>query len=373
MSVTRPITPSDEALTRVAVRYAVALRLGGTAACAIAAPLAAPRVPAVLWAVLLVLAVWAGVFAYALPRSPGPLPVVVPDAALVTLVVLAQQRLVPAEMIAGGTTWTLMFASTAIFIAQLLLRPAAGLPIAGVVTVAYFLSADVPTGWWFLPLQAGVISYLVRLLRHGGRDADQVIAAGLDELHRVRLDEARRADEREQYRRLHDTVLSTLVIVASGAFERPMAVVSAKARDGLDVFAELAAEPAEAGGDAALLPLLEAVAERASSLDVRVTGTAVTLPARVADSVMGAVAEAPENVSRHAGVGAAEVRSWSAAGGVFVEVTDAGIGFDVARIPSSRRGIEQSIRGRMAAAGGVATVTSEPSAGTRVLLRWPHA
>jgi two-component system NarL family sensor kinase len=372
MSVTRarPVTPSDEALTRVAIRYAVALRLGGTAACTVAAPLAATDVPVALWMVLLVLAVWTGVFAYALPRSPGPLPVVLPDAALVALVVLAQERLVPADMIASGTTWTLMFASTTIFIAQLLLRPAVGLPIAGIVTVAYFLSADVPTGWWFLPLQAGVIGYLVRLLRHGGRDADKVITAGLEELNQVRLDEARRADEREQYRRLHDTVLSTLVIVASGAFDRPMAVVSAKARDGLDV---LAAEPAEPAGDTALLPMLEAVAERASPLDVRVTGTTVTLPAHVAGSVAGAVAEALENVARHAGVGGAEVRSWAADGGVFVEVTDAGVGFDVARVPRSRRGIDQSIVGRMAAAGGAATVTSEPSAGTRVLLRWPGA
>lgn len=374
MSVTRArlVTPSDEALTRVAVRYAVALRFGGTVACAIAAPLAVTEVPVALWVVLAVQAAWTGVLAYALPRSPA-LPVVLADAALVTAVVLAQERLVPADMISNGTTWTLMLASTTIFVAQLLSRPVAGLPVAAVVTAAYFLSGNGPTGWWFLPLQAGVISYLIRLLRRGGRDADKVIAAGLDELHRGRLDEARRADEREQYRRLHDTVLSTLVMVASGAFDRPMAVVSAKARDGLEIFAELAADPAGEDGEAALLPLLETVAERASPLDVRVTGGAVTLPARVADSMAGAVAEALENVARHAGVGTAEVRVWTADGCVLVEVADTGAGFDVGRIPSSRRGIGQSIVGRMAATGGAARVTSEPSAGTRVLLRWPGA
>ena len=58
-------------------------------------------------------------------------------------------------------------------------------------------------------------------------------------------------------------------------------------------------------------------------------------------------------------------------GAVFVEVTDAGTGFDVGKVPPSRRGIRQSIVGRMAAAGGTATVTG--SAGTRVLLRWPGA
>lgn len=374
MSVTRArlVTPSDEALTRVAIRYAIALRLGGTAACTVAAPLAVTRVPVALWVILAVQTIWTGVFASALPRLPTP-PVVLADATLVSAIVLAQERLVPANMIANGTTWTLMLASTTIFIAQLLLRPIAGLPTAGLVTVAYLLSADVPTGWWFLPLQAGIVSYLLGLLRRGGRGADKVIAAGLDALHQARLDEARRADEREQYRRLHDTVLSTLVMVASGAFDRPMAVVSAKARDGLEIFAELAAEPVRQDGEAALLPLLETVARRAAPLDVRVTGAAVTLPARVADSVAGAVAEALENVARHAGVGAAEVRAWSTGGAVFVEVTDAGAGFDVGRVPSSRRGIGQSIVGRMAAAGGAATVTSEPSGGTRVSLRWPGA
>jgi hypothetical protein len=97
MPVTRArlVTPSDEALTRVVIRYAIALRLGGTAACAVAAPLAVTGVPAALWVVLAVQAVWTGVFAYALPRSPAP-PVVLADVALVTAVVLAQERLVPA-------------------------------------------------------------------------------------------------------------------------------------------------------------------------------------------------------------------------------------------------------------------------------------
>ena len=312
MPVTHPrlVTPSDEALTRVAIRYAIALRLGGTVACAVAAPLAVSGFPAIVRLALAAQAVWTGVFALALPRSPA-LPVVLADAAVVTAVVLAQERLVPAEMIADGTTWTLMLASTTIFIAPLLLRPVAGLSVAGVVTAAYFLSAHAPVGWWYLPLDAVIVSYLLGLLRRGGRSADKVIAAELDALHRTRLEEARRADEREQYRRLHDTVLSTLVMVASGAFDRPTAVVSAKARDGLEIFTELAAEPARPEGEAALLPLLETVAGRAAPLDVRVTGAAVTLPAQVADGMAGAVAEALENVARHAGVGTAEVRAWS--------------------------------------------------------------
>lgn len=367
------MTPSDAALTRLASGFAIFLRPGSAVACAIAAPMAATSgVSAPLLATVLVtLTAWAGVFVVMMVWRGPSLPVILADTALVTGVVLAQERLVPEAAIRDGTTWTLMLASTAVFIAQLTMRPAFGLPAAGVVTVAYYLSTDLPTGLWFLPLQAVVITYLVGLLRHGGQSADRVIAKALAELQQARLREVRRADERAQYRRLHDTVLSTLAMVASGAFDGRSAVVSAKARDGLTVLTELAAAPRSESANAALLPLLTEIAERAVPLLVRVTGVAPPLPRQVADSIGGAVAEALENVIRHSGVGRADVRVRAEHDGVVVEVTDSGAGFDRAEVPASRRGIKESIEGRLAAAGGTAEVIGRPAAGTRVVLRWP--
>ena len=50
---------------------------------------------------------------------------------------------------------------------------------------------------------------------------------------------------------------------------------------------------------------------------------------------------------------------------------DRGRGFEPAEVPSDRHGITESIRGRMARAGGRATVTAAPGAGTEVALELP--
>jgi two-component system NarL family sensor kinase len=59
------------------------------------------------------------------------------------------------------------------------------------------------------------------------------------------------------------------------------------------------------------------------------------------------------------------------AGWAVVKVTDHGRGFDPLATPPSRRGIAESITGRMLAAGGQAAVDSRPGAGTTVTVSWP--
>jgi signal transduction histidine kinase len=54
-----------------------------------------------------------------------------------------------------------------------------------------------------------------------------------------------------------------------------------------------------------------------------------------------------------------------------VKITDRGRGFDPTATPSSRRGIRESITGRMLAAGGRAAIASRPGAGTTVTVSWP--
>ena len=52
-------------------------------------------------------------------------------------------------------------------------------------------------------------------------------------------------------------------------------------------------------------------------------------------------------------------------------VRDRGRGFDPDAIPPSRRGIRESITGRMVAAGGRAAIASRPGHGTTVTVSWP--
>jgi len=149
-------------------------------------------------------------------------------------------------------------------------------------------------------------------------------------------------------------------------------VLSGQAARDLAVLRGLPDAPALAeGGSTDLLACLEQVAERAAPLRVRVAGGPAVVPALAAEQIAASAAEALRNVARHAGTSEAEVTVRAGADGVTVEVRDGGRGFDTGAVPPSRRGLRESVAGRMAAAGGTGSVRSAPGAGTTVILRWP--
>jgi signal transduction histidine kinase len=120
-----------------------------------------------------------------------------------------------------------------------------------------------------------------------------------------------------------------------------------------------------------LRPGLEQAAASTDDLAVRLELVPVTLPSPVADQLAACVGEALRNVEQHAGTGQAEVTVAGGAGWAVVKVTDRGRGFDPAATPPSRRGIRESITGRMLAAGGRVAIASRPGAGTTVTMSWP--
>jgi signal transduction histidine kinase len=366
--------PSDRALAGLAAQYAVALRLGSAVVDAVVGPLAATAGVSAWWLYPVVagLCGWSVVFAWVVRRDGLTWRIAVPDAVVIAVVVAAQRHVVPAGMIADATTWMLPLASTSVFILQLALRPVYSLPAAGVITAVYVAGVRHPAGEWFLVLQAVVTAALMTLVRNGGRSADVVIAAGREAEQEMRAEAARRADERQQHRQLHDTILSTLTMIAAGAFAGPSPALSAQAAGDLDVLRVLPEAPGPASGDAGdLCARLAEVLAQAAPLRARLTPAAVSLPPAVAGEVAACVAEALRNVARHAGTGQAHVRVRGGDGWVIVEIADEGRGFDPQSLPASRRGIRESIAGRMLAAGGTGVVSSQLGAGTTVVLRWP--
>jgi signal transduction histidine kinase len=380
---TRVAGPSDQALHWLAGWYAIALRLGGAVLFTAVAVLAATKQISGSWlaAPLTVLCLWSAFFAWRIRRYGLTPALVLADAAVIAALALAQQHLVPAALIADNTTWMLPLACTSVYISQLALRTWLGLSAAAVVVIAYGLGAGDVTDAWLLVVETIVAAGLVAVIRAGARQADTVVAAGLETERQLRAEEARRADEREQHRQLHDTVLSTLTMVAAGAFAERSPALTAQADRDLRVLQGLAGapavpgEPGEPGGGLAPLadlgPELERAAVSAGDLAVRLNLAPVTLPSQVADQVAACVGEALRNVELHAGTGEAEVTVTGGAGWAVVRVTDQGRGFDPAAIPPSRRGIRESITGRMLAAGGRAAIASRPGAGTTVTVSWP--
>jgi signal transduction histidine kinase len=335
---------------------------------------------------LAVLCVWSALFSWRIRRSGMTTALVLADAAVIAALALAQQHLVPAVLIQADTTWMLPLACTSVYILQIALRPWLGLSGAAVVVVAYGLGTGHPADGWLLVVETLVAAGLVAVIRGGARQADAIVAAGLQTERRIRAEEARRADEREQHRQLHDTILSTLTMVATGAFAGPSAALTGQAARDLRVLRGFAGSPAETGvpdgpgepdgpgGQAPvtdLAPRLERAAASTGDLAVRLKLAPVTLPSPVADQLAACVGEALRNVERHAGTGQADVTVTGGAGWAVVEIADRGRGFDPAATPPSRRGIRESITGRMLAAGGAAAIASRPGAGTTVTVSWP--
>ena len=215
--------PSDQALHWLAGWYAIALRLGGAVLFTAVAVLAATQQISGWWlaAPLTALCVWSAFFAWRVRRYGLTPAMVLADAAVISALALEQQHLVPAALIDGNTTWMLPLACTSVYILQIALRPRLSLPAAAIVVIAYGLGAGDLTDAWLLVVETIVAAGLVAVIRGGARQADAIVADSLETERRIRAEEARRADEREQHRQLHNTVLSTLTMVAAGAFAEP--------------------------------------------------------------------------------------------------------------------------------------------------------
>jgi len=368
--------PSDRALHWLAGWYSIALRLGGAVLFTAVAVLAATEQTSGWWlaAPLTGLCLWSALFTWQVRRSGLTPTVVLADAAVISALALLQQHLVPAVLIKDNTSWMLPLACTSVYMLQIAVRPRLALPGAAIVIIAYGLGAGDVTDGWLLVVETIVAAGLVAVIRGGAWQADAVVAASLETERRIRAEEARRADEREQHRQLHDTVLSTLTMVAAGAFAEGSPGLTAQAARDLRVLQELGGAPAVPSGPTPLTdlrPKLERAAASTDDLAVGLKLVPVTLPSPVADEVVACVGEALRNVERHAGTGQAEVTVTGGSGWAVVKITDRGRGFDPDATPPSRRGIRESITGRMQAAGGRAAIASRPGAGTTVTVSWP--
>src|ERR1019366_3621812 len=83
--------------------------------------------------------------------------------------------------------------------------------------------------------------------------------------------------------------------------------------------------------------------------------------------------EAAINAARHSGSPRVSIYVEAEGDGITAYVRDEGVGFDVNAVPPDRRGIAQSVIGRMRRHGGSATITSQPGHGTEVQLQLPRA
>jgi hypothetical protein len=167
---------------------------------------------------------------------------------------------------------------------------------------------------------------------------------------------------------LHDSVLQTLALIQRSA-EDPKQVAALARRQERELRGWLTDGGSRESGDRLDAALLETVAAEVEalaggSIEVVAVGDC-PLDAR-AGAVVGAAREAMLNALKFAGTTPVSVYAELSAERVQVFVRDRGSGFDLAAVPQARRGVRESIVGRMQRAGGVATVRSLPDGGTEV-------
>ncbi|WP_104481636.1 hypothetical protein V5P93_006273 [Actinokineospora auranticolor] len=364
------------ALDRLIARCAAAMRVAVAATGAVAALAgAAPPVrPSWLLPAVALNLVWSAVFAWLAVRRGLRAPVMAADIAVTTLLCAGIPWLVPESLLVGGISWVDELTSMTIIVSSLAWRPRVAVPAGLGLAAAHVLgtwqagAGAVPGTIGIYLVQITASAALMTLLRHAAALADDALAELRETERAAAVLRARRADERAQNRKLHDTVLATLTTVGTGGITASTPGLRARAAADLLVIENLG-ELNESGTDVDLRPQLQAAVD-SSAVAVDCDLVPCRVPLRVAAAFAEAVAEALTNIARHAGVASARLRQHAERAAVCVVVSDTGAGFDPAEVPLHRYGVREGIVGRMRAVDGDADVSSN-SGGTTVTLRWP--
>lgn len=321
---------------------------------------------AALWSCLAIVLVATVIIAVVVPNGPAD-PVASAIVALVGGVAAGSTATMLVVRRHGG--W-LVAAGVAVIALELVVLAALGRDSGpSVLSVIAIWLAFAAMGWW-----------LDRAIARTGERIDEVGRA-----HRAeRLASESEAQQRQDARVLHDTVLATLSLLAHSGIGVGAGALRQQAGDDARMLRLLRlGATLDAGTGAVFSPesdvdslsaTFESVRQRFSrmGLDVNWHGTGhLALPRESLDALIGALGECLENVRRHAGVGEADVTVTDDDRTVRAMVTDAGAGFEPDAVDPARLGFAESVVGRLRAVGGRARVFSSPGAGTTVMLEVP--
>ncbi|HET7127996.1 MAG TPA: PspC domain-containing protein [Gaiellaceae bacterium] len=261
----------------------------------------------------------------------------------------------------------------------------AGLMVGGIVLLARRGATLRPGGSrLFVPGIALAMAGAVLMLSHLGSSRPivgpgalagalaLVLGPWLWQLAAERTERIRLAERAAMAARIHDSVLQTLALVQRDADDAPRVRALARRQE-----RELRRWLYGRGYDGATTvadALADAVAEveeaHLTQIELATSGDA-PLDSALGELVLAA-REAMVNAAKHAQSDEISVYAEVENAAVAIYVRDRGVGFDQAAVPAGRRGIAESIEGRVRTAGGSATITSSPGDGTEVELTMPR-
>jgi signal transduction histidine kinase len=182
-----------------------------------------------------------------------------------------------------------------------------------------------------------------------------------------------RTQEREELAaRVHDSVLQTLALIQREPNDpRRVATLARRQERELRAWLYPSTEPTQDGTLAGAVDAAAAEIEEMHGVRVEVVRTGdAPLDDRTRALVLAA-REAMANASKHSGVSEVSVFLDADTKHVALFVRDRGSGFDPDSVADDRRGIAESIRGRMERVGGTVRIVSSPGEGTEVELELP--
>lgn len=263
----------------------------------------------------------------------------------------------PIEVVFGGRVSPLRIAAGAVLI---------------VVGVGAFLGGtlDLPIGRLgairdlFLPMAATLVGFALIF--------GPWVAKLTTQLSEERRERIRSEERSEMAAHLHDSVLQTLALIQRT--DTPVRMASLARVQERELRAWLYGKTGALEGET-LAGALDALAGRCESMhDVKIDVVTVgdaTLDERLS-GLAAACGEALNNAARHSGAEQISLYAEVEPSLVTIYVRDQGIGFDLSSVPDDRRGIRDSIEGRVRRHGGTAIVQSVPGEGTEVVLTLPR-
>jgi signal transduction histidine kinase len=194
----------------------------------------------------------------------------------------------------------------------------------------------------------------------------------VEQLGAERRERIRHEERAELAAHLHDSVLQTLALIQRSA-DQPRRMVALARRQERELRSWLYGQQ-EGAPTVTLTDAVEGIAEEVESIHDLSVEVVVVGDAPMDDhlrALLAATREACVNAAKHSGAAEVSVYVEVEADAVSAFVRDRGVGFDPVSVPPDRRGIRESIAGRLERHGGHGMVSSAPGEGTEVELCVP--
>ncbi|RJT87778.1 ATP-binding protein [Cryobacterium melibiosiphilum] len=233
----------------------------------------------------------------------------------------------------------------------------------------------------YASLLGAVVLIIIYMLRQATEAVDVAQSNALQKYALAVRQHATEVERVEVDSIVHDTVLATLLSAAGAHTPKGAELAATMARNAIARLDEAGAEPTDDVGRVPFSRLAGRIRQAAGALACTFTVTEktiepLTMPEQASEALYSATVQAMVNSMQHAGpidgsLGRTVTMGATLIGGATIEISDAGVGFDLASVSSGRLGLRLSIQGRVESAGGTAEVRSSPGRGTTIAIHWP--